>query len=213
MAEREVPHPRSVGDDAVADLPREHERAHRRRREHRVRHQLGRRRTRRIRELERVRASPMHVLADVRGEDDDFDRCVRELARDLRQVAEPLVHRRRQLVFVRAEQRQPPQRVRPERVLGLEAEHELLELVEAVERGHHAGDRARRRAVDPADARPEVGLAQPLEEAELHQEPVDGSPGENDCDVAFHASQITTRDPPMRRCRPMPRRSGSTSRR
>ena len=90
---------------------------------------------------------------------------------------------------MRSEQRQPPQRVRPEGVLRLETQHEVLELVEAVERSHHAGDRARRRAVDPADARPEIGFAQPLQEAELHQQPVDGSAGENDCDVAFHAGR------------------------
>jgi hypothetical protein len=76
--------------------------------------------------------------------------------------------------------------VRPERVLGLQPEHELLEVVEAVERGHHAGDGTGRRPVDPPDAGPEIGLAQPLEKAELHQEPVDGTPGENDCDIAFH---------------------------
>ena len=46
VAEREVAHPRAVGRDAVADLSRQHECAHRRRREHGLRHRLGRRRAR-----------------------------------------------------------------------------------------------------------------------------------------------------------------------
>ena len=87
-----------------------------------------------------------------------------------------------------AEQRQPPEPVRPERVLGLQAEDELFELVHPVERRHARVDRARGRAEVEADPRPEVALAEALEEADLEQETVDPAAREDDGDVAlpFH---------------------------
>ena len=69
----------------------------------------------------------------------------------------------------------------------------VLEVVEPVERRHRPGERAGRGAVDPADARPEVALAQPLEEAELHEHAVDGAAREDDRDIALHASQLRLR--------------------
>src|SRR5207253_11142995 len=55
-----------------------------------------------------------------------------------------------------------------------------LKLAEAVERGHRPAQRARRRAEEPADPRPEAALADPLQEAELEQEPVHPPAGEDD---------------------------------
>jgi hypothetical protein len=78
---------------------------------------------------------------DVGRADDELDRRRRERARHLDETADPLVDRLRQPVVVRAEERQAPERVRPEHVVRLQSEHELLELVEPVERGHHAAER------------------------------------------------------------------------
>jgi len=96
MAEREVTHPRAVGRDAVAHLPRQHERAHGRGREHRLRHRLGWRRAGRIGELVRARAAAVHVLADVGREHHDLDRRLGERAGDLGEVAEPFFDGRRE---------------------------------------------------------------------------------------------------------------------
>jgi len=71
--------------------------------------------------------------------------------------------------------RELPDRTWPERVLGSEAEEELLEIVEAVERRHRSGERAGRSSVDPPDPAPEVGLRQPAQEAELEEHAVDPS--------------------------------------
>ena len=76
-----------------------------------------------------------------------------------------------------------PDGSRPERVLRLEAEQELLELVETAESGHGSGERTRRRAVDPADPWPERCLREAPQEAELEQDPVDSTTGENEGDV------------------------------
>jgi hypothetical protein len=74
---------------------------------------------------------------------------------------------------VQPDQRQPPEPVRPEDLVGSELEQELLQIVGPVERGQDAGEGARGRPEDPADARPELALAQALEEARFHQHPVD----------------------------------------
>ena len=92
---------------------------------------------------------------------------------------------RRERVVVQAEQRQLPEPVRPEQVVRLEREQQPLEVVDAVERRHRAGQRAGGRAEDPADARPQRAEAQALQEAELHQHPVDAAAGEDDGDVPF----------------------------
>src|SRR3954453_18615979 len=80
--------------------------------------------------------------------------------------------------------------MRPERLLRLQAGHEVLELLEAVEGSHRAGERAGRGAVDPADTRPELALAQALEEPELHQHAVDRAAGEDDRHVFLHAPSL-----------------------
>ena len=72
----------------------------------------------------------------------------------------------------------------PKRVLRLDAEEELLEVVEALERCHRAGERPGGRAVDPADARPQRRLREPLEEAQLEEDTVDPAAREDEGDVA-----------------------------
>src|SRR5947209_20152919 len=96
---------------------------------------------------------------------------------------------------MRPEQRHPPQRVRPEDVLGLKPEHEALQLVDAVERRHRPGEGAGRGAVDPADARPQVASAQALEEPELDEDAVDGPAGEDDRDVSLHSCVLYDAEP------------------
>ena len=98
---------------------------------------------------------------------------------------EPLGDRVRKRVVVQARERELPQPVRAERLLGPELEHELLELVEPVDDGHHAGQGAGRRAVDPADPFPQRILAKPAKKAELEQQPVHASPREDDREIAF----------------------------
>ena len=73
---------------------------------------------------------------------------------------------------MQAGQRQLPEPLRREDVARLQAEHELLQRVQTVERRHRAGQRPGRRAVDAADPRPERALAQPPQEAELEQDAV-----------------------------------------
>ena len=52
-------------------------------------------------------------------------------------------------------------------------------------------ERAGRRAVDPADPLPERVLAQPLEEAELEQQAVHPSPGEDEREIpVLHFASI-----------------------
>ena len=191
MPEREVADPRTVGRDAVGDRTGKDERADGGRREDRLGHRRGRRRSRRIAELVGVRAGGIvSAVADVGRADDDLDRRRRELRRGLLDISEPLGDRVRQAVVVRAEQRQPPQRMRPEDVVRLQLEHEPLERLEPVERRHRPGERARGRAVDPADPRPERAGPQPLKEAELEQDAVDRTAGEDDCDVALHLLRL-----------------------
>ena len=172
VPEREVPGPRAVGGDAVADAEREDERRDRGRREDRLRHELRRRVPRRVCELEVVRCGALG-LRHVGREDDELLVRMRELLGDGRQVADPPVDRLGQRVLVQADQRQTPEPVRPENVVGAELEQELLEVVDAVERGHHAGERAGRRPEDPANSRPERALAHALQEARFHQHSVD----------------------------------------
>ena len=155
VPQREVPDPGAVGRDPVADALRQHESADRRRCEDRLRHLLGGRRPGRVEEL--VRA--LRVDGDVGRRDEDLDRRGGEVARELDGVADPIAHGLREPVVVRAEERLPPEPVRPERVVGLEPEHEVLQLVEPVERGHRPRERPGGRAVDPADARPELAVA------------------------------------------------------
>src|SRR4051794_3028051 len=76
--------------------------------------------------------------------------------------------------------------MRPERLLRLQLQHEVLELVEPVECRHRPGERTSGRPVDPTDAWPQAARAKPLQEAELHQHPVDGAAGENDRYVAVY---------------------------
>jgi hypothetical protein len=66
----------------------------------------------------------------------------------------------------------------------LEPEQKLLEVVEAVERGHRPRESAGGRPVDPPDSRPERGLGETAEEAELEQHTVDPAARENHGDVA-----------------------------
>ena len=80
--------------------------------------------------------------------------------------------------------RELPHRPRPERVLRLETEEELLEVVQAPEGRHRAGERTGGRAVDPADARPERRLRKPPEEPELEEDAVDPTAREDEGDVA-----------------------------
>ena len=188
--EREVPDPGAVRRDAVADRERQDECADGGRCEDRLRHRLGRGGARRVGELVCARARAVRVLGDVGRIDDDLDRRLREVEGEPVDVTEALGDRLRQAVVVRAEQRQPPERMRPERRLRLEEQHELLELVQPVERRHGARQRPGRRAVDPADARPEVALTQALEKAELHEDTVDGATREDDCDVALHGLSL-----------------------
>ena len=93
-------------------------------------------------------------------------------------------------VVVRPEQRQAPQRMRPERLLRLQAQHEVLEIVEPFERGHRPGERPGRRSVDPADARPEIAPAQAQRKPSSMGDAVDGAAREDDCDVAFHRAHL-----------------------
>ena len=77
-----------------------------------------------------------------------------------------------------------PDGTRSERVLRLEPQQELLEVVESAERRHRPRECACGRPVDPADARPERRLRESPEEAELEQDPVDAAAREDEGDVA-----------------------------
>ena len=172
MPEREVPHPAAVRPDhGVAHPERQDERADRGRREDRQGHLVGWRRSARVRPLERV-AQLERVVTDVRDADDELDRRMHRPLRELVDWGEALCDRLGERVVVQSVERELPEPVRPERLLRAELDHELLEVVEAVEHGHHARERAGRRAVDPADAIPERFAAEPLEKAELEQQPV-----------------------------------------
>ena len=83
-----------------------------------------------------------------------------------------------------ADERELPQPVRAERLLGPKLEQEAFEVVETVDGGEGAGERAGRRAEDPADPRPVLGPADSLEESELHQDAVHAAAGEDDRHVA-----------------------------
>src|SRR6478672_10450638 len=76
-----------------------------------------------------------------------------------------------------------PEIVRREDVFGLELHQEALVLVEVVERGRPPREGSRRRAVHPADARPELARPERLEKAELKKDPVDAAAGEHDGSV------------------------------
>ena len=77
-----------------------------------------------------------------------------------------------------------PDPPRSEDLVGLEIEHERLEVVEPVEGGHRTRERSGRRPVDPTQPRPERTLAQAREKAELEENAVDPSSREDDRDVA-----------------------------
>ena len=80
-------------------------------------------------------------------------------------------------------QREPPEALRPEDVTGLEAQNELLELVQQVQRRHRPRQCPRGRAVDSSDSRPQRTDAQALQEAELEKHAVHATTGEHDRDV------------------------------
>ena len=140
---------------------------------------------RRVDELAGV-ASIGGVERHVGRKDDELSLGRDELAGDLGQIADPVLDRLRERVRVQPSERLAPERVRPERLVRLQQEQELLELVEPVERGHRAREGACGGPEDAADPRPERGLAQPLQEAELHQHAVDGAAREHDPDVSGH---------------------------
>jgi hypothetical protein len=119
-----------------------------------------------------VRCRPLG-LGHVGREDDELLVRVRELLGNRGQVPDLSVDRVGERVLVEADQRQPPEPVRPEDLVGAELEQELLQVVGPVERRHDTGESARGRPEDPADARPERALAQALEEARFHQHSVD----------------------------------------
>ena len=96
VAEGEVPNPRAVGRDPVADAHRQHEPADRRRRQDCLRHLLRRRSPRRVEEL--VRA--LRVDGDVRRSDEDLDRSGGEIPRQLDGVADPVAYGLREPVVV-----------------------------------------------------------------------------------------------------------------
>jgi hypothetical protein len=81
--------------------------------------------------------------------------------------------------------------MRPEGVLRPELEEEPLELVDPVERRHRTGERAGGGAEDPADPRPQRGLAEPLEEAQLEEDAVDPAAREHKRNVPFHAHPLS----------------------
>ena len=89
-----------------------------------------------------------------------------------------------QRVVVEPTERKLPHASRAEHVVGLQLEHERLELVEPVEGGHRPGHGACRRPVDPPDSIPERRLAQPLQEPELEEHAVDPASGEDERGVA-----------------------------
>ena len=203
VAEREVAHPRAVGRDPVADAKRHHHRRDRTRGEHRLRHHVRRGRARRVGELV-GRAPVVVVVGHVRRAYHELDRTAGQVLRDRGQVAELALDRARQGVVVQPEEREPPQPLRAKGLGRLQREQEAFEVVDAVECGHHPGERPRRRAEEPADAGPERALAQAEQEAELHEDPVHPTAGEDHPDVAppVHHSQgsFATRraKPPVR---------------
>ncbi len=187
VAEREVAHPATVGGDPVADAERQHEGAHRRRGEQRLRHLLRRGGAGRVRELVALVRAVLDLDAEVGGEHDELDRRALEPEHEVERRLHPLRDRARKRVVVEPEQRQPPEPVRTEDVLRAKREEEPLEVVEAVERRHDPGERAGRGPEDPADPRPELALAHPAQEAELHHRRVDAPTGEDERDIASSA--------------------------
>ena len=186
MREWEVPHPSTVGRDAVADGKRQHEGADRRRRKNRLR-KLGRlRAARRVDELVVADVELVLRARRVGCDDDQLDLGARQLSRDGGEIAEARFDRVRERVFVKPEQRQPPEPVGPERLVRLQREQELLQVREPVEGRERACQRSGGGPDDPADARPKRALLQALEEAELHQHAVDPAAGEDDCYVPLH---------------------------
>ena len=93
-----------------------------------------------------------------------------------------------------------PNGTRSERVRGLDAEHELLEVVQTVERGHRPCERAGRGSVDPAHTRPQPRLVEPLQEAELQEHAVDPAAREDERDVATVGVRHEVIVPPWRSC-------------
>jgi hypothetical protein len=88
---------------------------------------------------------------------------------------------------VQPDQREPPEAVGAKHLVGPQPEQEVLELVEAVERRHRSGERARRGPEDPAHPRPELALADAPEKAQLQQDAVDRAAGEDERDVPLVA--------------------------
>ena len=138
---------------------------------------------RRVLELEVACFVALRVVAHVGRVDDELDLGGCERDSELLRRSDAVGDRRRQRVVVQAA-RELPDRARTERVLRLDAEDELLEVGKASQRCHGSGERAGGRAVDPADARPERGLRESLQEPELEQDPVDPAAREDEGDVA-----------------------------
>ena len=161
--EREVAHPTAVGRDPVPDRERQDEGADRRRGEHRLRENLGRRLVRRVRELVRVRAlrdrprprrrwrrsrpppAPWQVARPSSSGSSKRSATVAGSAYSCRP-------------FSGSRQRLCGRKMSP----GWRLEHELLELVQQVERRHRPGQCPRGRAVDSPDSRPQRTDAQAL---------------------------------------------------
>ncbi len=138
---------------------------------------------RRVLELEVACFVALRIVAHVGRVDDELDVGGCERGSELFRRSDAVGDGRRQRVVVQAA-RELPDRAGTKRVLRLDAEDELLEVGEASQRCHGPGERAGGRAVDPADARPERGLREALQEPELEQDPVDPSAGEDERDVA-----------------------------
>ena len=133
------------------------------------------------------------MLGDVGGEHDQLDRRRRERFRELVRLDQPLRQRRGQGVVVEPVQRQLPEALGREDVARLEAERELLQVVEPVERGHRPGQCTGGRAVDAPDPRPQRTAPQPLQEAELEQDAVHTAARQHDRDVLLaHVHIVTT---------------------
>src|SRR3990172_3466546 len=109
-------------------------------------------------ELEVAILVGFRVVTHVGREDDELDRRGGERGAKLLGLPDSPGDRRGEGVVVRPTG-ESPDRARPERILGLDAEEELLEVVEAVECRHRSCQSPGRRSVDPPDPRPEWILA------------------------------------------------------
>src|SRR5262245_51823175 len=137
----------------------------------------------RVLELEVALHVAGRVLADVGGVHEELDRRCSELRSELEGRTDALRHGVGQRVVVEAA-RELPDRARSKGIVRFEVEQELLEVVEAVERGHRSGERTRGGAVDPPDPRPQRRLGEAAEEPELEQDAVDPAARQDHGDVA-----------------------------